>query len=93
MNWEGVAALAAIAGVVFTVAGFVFSFGKLTARFESMEVRTKEDRESNGAQHNEFYDTARCVSGMEVNIDNLSKSLDELKVDVREVLNRVRGIS
>jgi hypothetical protein len=30
---------------------------------------------------------------MEANIDNLSKSLDELKTDVREVLNRVRGIS
>jgi hypothetical protein len=89
MGWEGIVALATGIGLVLTIAGFVFALGKLVARFEGMEARVSEDREKNSKQHEDFYSTSRCVEGLTVKMENLAKSLDELRIDVREILARL----
>jgi hypothetical protein len=92
MGWEGIAAIVACIGLLLTVVGFIFSMGKLVSRFEMLESRVCEDRDKNADQHKDFYDTVRNVEGLQVEIVNLGKSIDEMKLDVREILSKLRGI-
>jgi hypothetical protein len=89
MNWEGILAITACVGLVITIIGFVFALGKLVARFEALEGRVCEDRDSNSKQHAEFYVTVRNVEGIKVELLNLAKSFDEMRVDIREILARL----
>jgi hypothetical protein len=90
MDIQGVVGIAAVCGFVITAGGLVYSRGEMDARFKGLESRVNEDREKNADQHRDFYDTTRCVEGIKVEVVNLGKSLDEIKIDVKEVLNRLQ---
>jgi hypothetical protein len=89
MSWEGITGLAALVGLLITIATLIYSRGNLDARFKMLEARVAEDREKNACQHNDFYETNRDVAGVKVEIANLVKSLDEVKIDLREILTRL----
>jgi len=76
-------------GLLGTIAGILVAFGRRDARLDNLETRMKEDRDKNSDQHAEFYQTARAVTGLEVEVKNLGESIKTLTGDVREVLNRL----
>ena len=89
MSWEGIVAIATCLGLIITIATFVFALGKLVSRFEILEGRVVEDREKNSTQHAEFYVTSKNVEGLKIELVYVRKSLDEMKLDVREILDRI----
>jgi|WetSurMetagenome_2_1015567.scaffolds.fasta_scaffold155098_3 hypothetical protein len=86
MNWEGIAAIATGIGLLISVLGVVFAGGKIVSRLETLEARTKEDRERNGDDHREFRETSACVGGIAVKMDNVEKILDGLRRDITAIL-------
>jgi hypothetical protein len=91
MQWSGTISIATLVSLIIAIIGFVYAMGKLVARFEVIENRVIEDRETNSNQHNEFYGTTRNVEGIKVEITNLVKNVDEMRIDVREILTRLPG--
>jgi len=85
MNWEGITAIVACGGLLFTIVGFAVTIGKLVARFEVLENRVCEDRDHNSDQHKEFYTTVRSVEGLQVSLTALGKNVDEVKAAVVEI--------
>jgi hypothetical protein len=93
MSWEGITTIIIGIGLLITIGGLVYSRGNMDARFKVLEDRVKEDREKNASQHAEFYETSRCVEGVKAEVSSLSKSLDEARKDIREILDIMRKAS
>jgi len=74
--------------LLFTVLGFAYLLGKFSSKFDSMEVRVKEDREKNAAQHESFYDMKYKQVETDGVVTRLVEDLTEIKRDIKKLLSR-----
>lgn len=86
MDWVGITAVIAAAGLALTIGGVVFAFGQSAARLKALEDRVKEDREKNSEQHRDFYDMRDTVVTTSSRFDAIEKRLDKLEEGIMEIL-------
>lgn len=89
MGWEGIVAITSCAGLLLSIGAMVYALGKIVARLEALEGRVKEDRDKNESEHKDFSETARIVSGLQVSMQNVEKALDEVKLSLSKILDRL----
>lgn len=85
--------LGGLLATLITVIGVIIKmgveFGKRDATFSALAERVKEDREKNNTQHETFFATGRAVERVDVDMKNMKEAIDEIKVSMKEVLNRL----
>ena len=85
--------LGGLLATLITVVGVIIKrgveFGKRDATFSALAERVKEDREKNNAQHESFFATGRAVERVDVDMKNMKEAIDEIKISMKEILNRL----
>ena len=75
--------------ILGTIVSCIFLFGRLFEKINNTIIRMNEDRDKNEKQHEEFYSVKDNTITMASEIKSLSRLIEDIKMDIKEILSRL----